>query len=223
MISTCAHTKTRSSTSVTPPSPNRPGQRVRHRRPARGPLVEAERDPRRVPQQQRRDDARRSWPGSGRPRRGGCPRSACGRWILRMPTRPRSRRAARAPRTRRPSARTSPGGRATAAWRRGSTAPIIAMTIVGKRTTKPQKIAACIRPGPEPLEQLALAQHDLGLVAHARAARRRCGRPACRAGRGRRAASRGARTARRRRRARPRARALRRATSMPNGPFSARR
>ena len=31
-------------------------QRVRHRRPARGPLVEAERDPRRVPQQQRRDD-----------------------------------------------------------------------------------------------------------------------------------------------------------------------
>ncbi len=29
-----------------------------------------------------------------------------------------------------------------------STAPIIAITIVGKRTTKPQKIAACISPGP---------------------------------------------------------------------------
>ena len=29
-----------------------------------------------------------------------------------------------------------------------STAPIIAITIVGKRTRKPQKIAACIRPGP---------------------------------------------------------------------------
>ena len=56
MISTCAQTKTRSSTSVTPPSPNRPGQRVRDRRPRLRPLVQAERDPRRVPEQQRRDD-----------------------------------------------------------------------------------------------------------------------------------------------------------------------
>ena len=45
-----------------------------------------------------------------------------------------------------------------------STAPIIAITIVGKRTRKPQKIAAWIRPGHEPLEQLLLPEHDHGLV-----------------------------------------------------------
>ena len=48
-----------------------------------------------------------------------------------------------------------------------STAPIIAIRIVGNRTRKPQKIAAWIRPGHEPLEQLALAEDDLGLVAGA--------------------------------------------------------
>ena len=45
-----------------------------------------------------------------------------------------------------------------------SIAPIIAITIVGKRTRKPQKISACIAPGHEPLEQLPLAEHDRRLV-----------------------------------------------------------
>ena len=46
-----------------------------------------------------------------------------------------------------------------------STAEIIAMTIVGKSTRKPQKIAACIAPGQQPLEQLPLAEHDHRFVA----------------------------------------------------------
>ena len=56
MSSTCAQTNARSSASVAEPSPKRPGERVGHRRPARRPLVEAERDPAGVPEQQRRDD-----------------------------------------------------------------------------------------------------------------------------------------------------------------------
>ena len=40
-------------------------------------------------------------------------------------------------------------------------------TIVGKRTRKPQKISACIDARDEPLEQLALPEHDRRLVPHA--------------------------------------------------------
>ncbi len=47
------------------------------------------------------------------------------------------------------------------------TAPIIAIRIVGPRTRKPQKMKAWIRPGPEPLQQLALSEHDRRLVADA--------------------------------------------------------
>ena len=47
------------------------------------------------------------------------------------------------------------------------TAPIIAITIVGPSTRKPQKMNAWIRPGTEPLQQLALTKHDRRLVAHA--------------------------------------------------------
>ena len=47
----------------------------------------------------------------------------------------------------------------------GSTAAIVAITIVGKRTRKPQKMNACIRPGNEPVEQLLLAEDDRRLVA----------------------------------------------------------
>ena len=54
----CAQTKTRSSTFVTPSSPNRFEQRVRDRRRALRPLVQPERDPRGVPEEQRRDDPR---------------------------------------------------------------------------------------------------------------------------------------------------------------------
>ena len=48
-----------------------------------------------------------------------------------------------------------------------SIAPMPAIRIVGKRTRKPQKISACISARHEPLEQLALAEHDRRLVLHA--------------------------------------------------------
>ena len=51
-------------------------ERVGDRRPRGRPLVEPERDPGGVPEQQRHARSSRSAPGSGRPRRGGCPRSA---------------------------------------------------------------------------------------------------------------------------------------------------
>ena len=46
------------------------------------------------------------------------------------------------------------------------TTPIIATTIVGPSTMKPQKMKAWISPGHEPLQQLALPEHDRRLVAH---------------------------------------------------------
>ncbi len=56
MIRTWAQTKARSSTSVAPPSPKRPESASETGDQRRRPLVQAERDPRRVPEQQRRDD-----------------------------------------------------------------------------------------------------------------------------------------------------------------------
>ena len=57
MISTCAQTKTRSSTFVASPSPNRFESAFDTGDELGRPLVQAERDPRRVPEQQRRHDA----------------------------------------------------------------------------------------------------------------------------------------------------------------------
>ena len=83
-----------------------------------------------------------------------------------------------------------------------STMPIIAMRIVGSSTMKPQKIAACIRPGQQPLQELALSDHDDSLGAHA--ARQVVEAPGrlAHADQAVEQARRGARTARRRRRGR---------------------
>ena len=145
--STCAQTKRRSRTSAA---------RARRRRrcaiafeigdqPA-GHSLQVDRDQRRVPEEQGRHDQRDQSRGSGPPRRGGCRRSAR---LLHLAD-PRSgerRRRGRASRTDRRAARTTPGARATAASRPRSTAPISAITIVGKRTRKPQKMSAWMRPG----------------------------------------------------------------------------
>ena len=190
MISTCAHTKTRSSTSVTSPSPNRPDSAFETGDQTRRPLVQPERDPRRVPEQQRRDD-----PGDQREDQVGLAEVAA--LEARRPLdladshARRSRRPARARRTRPPCSANQPWWPSHGSVASRLTAPIIAITIVGKSTRKPQKIAAWIRPGHEALEQLALAEHDHGLVLDAASGRRRSARPACRASRGPRAASRG--------------------------------
>ena len=76
-----------------------------------------------------------------------------------------------------------------------ATAAISAITIVGNRTRKPQKMSAWIRPGAEPLEQLLLPEHDDRLVADPRGARRRTAAPACPSGRAGTAAAPGGRTA----------------------------
>ena len=91
-------------------------QRLGDRGPRRRPLVEAERDPGGVPQQQRDHDRGDQAPGSGRPRRDGCPRTGAAAGPCGSRARP-ARRPAPARRTGRPSPRTSPGGRARGAWR----------------------------------------------------------------------------------------------------------
>ena len=73
---TCAQTSTRSASRRRAVAAEQVREALRDRRPAGRELVQAERDPRRVPEQQRRHDPRRSRRGSGRPRAGGCPRSA---------------------------------------------------------------------------------------------------------------------------------------------------
>ena len=85
--------------------------------------------------------------------------------------------------------------RATGSSQSRSTARSIAITIVGNRTTKPQKMNACIRPGPSRWKQLPLAEHDHGLVPDPRRDVVERAAPACRAGRAGRAAARGGRTA----------------------------
>ena len=93
-----------------------------------------------------------------------------------------------------------------------STTPISARKIVGKRTRKPQKMKACMRPGHEALEQLPLAEHDVAsLRTRAGSSSNRCDGLA-RAGRGGRGTARGGRRARPRRRAQRRARARRAAS-----------
>ena len=146
-------------------------EQVRDRRPRRRPLVEPERDPRRVPQQQRRSRSSRSAPRI---------RSASPRWLPSKPLRPRDladpqrrerRRPARARRTRRRAARTSPGGRATAtssACRRSRSSRSGSS---GSSTRKPQKMNACISPGPNRWSSLRCPSTIVSLVAHA--ARRR--------------------------------------------------
>ena len=148
-------------------------------------LVQSERDPRRVPEDERHDDARdqrEDQVGLAQVAAVEAPRPL----HLADRERRRSRRRTRARRRGRRGTRTSPAGRATAASSARSTMPIIAITIVGSSTMKPQKIAACIRPGHEPLEQLALPEHHDRLVPHAlwhvvERARRAC--PSARAAR----------------------------------------
>ena len=179
--SRCAQTNTRSATRARRPRPKRcesafeSGDQL-----ARATRSGPARSARRARQQRdaRRPAIRR---GSGRPRR---------RWLPSKRCRPHAPCGSTSAATT-PSSTSSDEDvdehrepalvrRATgaSAWR--STAPIIAITIVGKSTKKPQKMNACIRPGPEPLQQLALAEHERRLVAHARADVVRSARPACR-------------------------------------------
>ena len=103
-------------------------------------------------------------------------RSASPRWLpsnrrgplhLADPQRRRSRRRARARRTCRRAARTSPGGRATGSVACLSTMPISAIRIVGSSTEEAPEDERVHQPRPESLEQLALPEHDLRLVASA--------------------------------------------------------
>ena len=97
-------------------------------------------------QQQRGHDRRRSARGSGRPRRGGCPRSAPGAATLRM------QHARAITPTSTSTANTSTSDANQPWWpshgsvASRSTAPIIAIRIVGNRTRKPQKIERVHQP-----------------------------------------------------------------------------
>ena len=89
-------------------------ERVRHRRPRRRPLVQVQRDPGRVPEQQADHDRR----DQGQDQVGLAEMAALEALRpldLADPAAPRSRPRARARRRRRRAARTSPDGRATAA------------------------------------------------------------------------------------------------------------
>ena len=163
MIRTCAHTKTRSRTFVTVPSPNKPGERVRHRRRARRPLVQVERDPRRVPEQQRRHD-----PGDQRQDQVGLAEVAAleARRALHLADQRRADHAGEhqhgehVDQQREPALMPEPGQRRVAVDRadqrdqdrreQDEEAP------EDRRVDQPRH---------EPLEQLALAEDDLGLVA----------------------------------------------------------
>ena len=138
----------------------------------RRPLVEAERDPRRVPEQQRRHD-----PGDHGQDQVGLAEVAA--LEARRPLdladrrRRRSRRAAPAPRRRRPAARTSPGGRATAASRRGDRADHRDQDRREEHEEAPEDRTRASAPGTSRWSSLLLAEHDHGLVARRAAARRR--------------------------------------------------
>ena len=145
MISTCAQTKTRSRTSVTPPSPNSPDSAFdtgdhdagHSFRPSAMrdacqsssvvtiPAISA-----------RIRSASRRW----------LPSKRAGRWILRIATAPITPTSTSTANTSTISAN-QPWWPSHGSVASRLTAPIIAITIVGKRTRKPQKIAAWIRPG----------------------------------------------------------------------------
>ena len=128
------------------PSPKSAGDRVRHRRPAGRPLVQAERDLRRVPAEQRRHD-QRDQPEDQVGLAEVAPLEPRRPLHLADPERRRRRRRARARRRGRRGGRTSPGARARAASsprRRRRGAPSRSS---GTRTMNPQKMNAWTRPG----------------------------------------------------------------------------
>src|SRR5215210_2319920 len=145
MIRTCAHTKTRSSTLVTPPSPNSPESA----------FESGDHDSGHSFKPSAMRDACQStsvvtMPAISARIRSASPRwlpsKRAGRWILRMSTAPITPSS-----TSNANASTISANQpwwpshGSVAWR--LTAPIIAIRIVGNRTRKPQKIAAWIRPG----------------------------------------------------------------------------
>ena len=164
MISTCAQTKTRSSTSVASPSPKRPDSAS----------DTGDHDAGHSFSPSAIRDACQSSSVVTIPAIIARIRSASPRWLpskragrctLRMitaPITPASTSTANTSTSRANQPWWPSHGRVASR----STAPIIAITIVGNRTRKPQKMAAWIRPGHEPLQQLALAEDDLSLVAH---------------------------------------------------------
>ena len=165
MISTCAQTKARSSTLVTEPSPNRPESALDTGDEPAGHSFRPSAI-RVACQSSSVDDD----PGDQRQDQVGLAQVAAleARRALHL-----ADRAAAITPASTSTAKTSTSSANQPWWpshgsvASRSTAPISAIRIVGKRTRKPQKIAAWIRPGTEPLEQLALAEHDLGLVAGA--------------------------------------------------------
>ena len=129
-----------------------------------GHSFEPKRDPQSRATAAARSRSSRSSPGSDRPRRGGCPRTApaaapCGSTARRAtPTSTSTRR-------RRPAARTSPGGRATAASRAIDDPDHRDQDRRHQHQESPED-ERVHQPGAEPLQQLALPEHDRGLVAH---------------------------------------------------------
>ena len=145
MISTCAQTKTRSSTSVASPSPNRPDSASDTGDHDAGHSF----SPSAI-----RDACHSSSvvtiPAiiarirSASPR--WLPSKRAGRWTLRMITAPITPASTSTANTSTSSAN-QPWWPSHGRVASRSTAPIIAITIVGNRTRKPQKMAAWIRPG----------------------------------------------------------------------------
>ena len=145
MISTCAHTKTRSSTFVTPPSPNSPDSA----------FDTGDHDSGHSFRPSAIRDACQSSsvvtiPAISARIRSASPRwlpsKRAGRWILRIATAPITPTSTSTANTSTISAN-QPWWPSHGSVASRLTAPIIAITIVGKRTRKPQKIAAWIRPG----------------------------------------------------------------------------
>ena len=120
-------------------------ERVRDGRPARRPLVQPERDLRARARGAASSRSARSGRGSGRPRRGGCPRTAPGAAPCGSRTRPTTPTRTSTPNTSTRSAN-QPWWPSHGSVQSRSTAPRSAITIVGKRTRKPQKMNACIEP-----------------------------------------------------------------------------
>ena len=149
MISTCAHTKTRSSASVVVSSAKSPRERVRHGRPVRRPGVQPERDAGAcqrssvvtIARDQREDEVGLAQMAPFEPAR-----------PLRSSGSPNADDDADEHENgedvdeERVPALVAAEPRAAAS--RGRRSPTTAMKIVGKRTRKPQKMKACTSPGP---------------------------------------------------------------------------
>jgi hypothetical protein len=162
MIAMCAQTKTRSSTFVTPSSPNRfesafeTGDELAGHSFSPSAIREACQSSSVV-----------TMPAISARIRSASPRwlpsKRAGRWTLRMITAPITPASTITANTSTMNAN-QPWWPSHGSVASRLTAPIIAITIVGKRTRKPQKIAAWIRPGTSRWRQLPLAEHDHRLV-----------------------------------------------------------